>query len=384
VARALTLATGIASLALAACGGSSSPNGGAGTASATSSATATPVPLPSVALTATVRSGDGTVDVLHVVRLDGTTVASVAIPDNPWNVDLPVVGHHVYFVDGTDVRAVAADGSIHTVTTLLLPDLSTMYGSAVGLTISPNEGQVAYGYAVGINSSGTTYSSRVFVAHVGGSPDPLLEVLADPTGFLLPFAWTNGGLWVSHTPIGLGGAGPFLNFRGLNPSLVDVNSGAIGPIAMGCPSANLPSDRPNGASVCATSGNQSLAVSLPDGSSRTLPNPAPSLQLGDLTLTADGTALAVGTAMVYSSGDVGWSYQRTWVAVTNRGTWSSVAPVGTLPVTWLDDSTLLVGHTKGGGPSSQYDTISLVRVATGAQTLIDHDPVAVGVLPATG
>src|ERR1700732_3367102 len=138
VARQLTLAAGIILLATVSCGGSSSQGGGTSTAPASSSARATPVPLPSVALTATVRSGDGTVDVLHLVRLDGTTVASVAVPDNPWNVDLPVVGHHVYFVDGTDVRAVAADGSIHTVTTLLLPDLSTTYGSAVGLTISPN------------------------------------------------------------------------------------------------------------------------------------------------------------------------------------------------------------------------------------------------------
>jgi len=384
VAHTLTLAAGIAALAIASCGGSSSSAGATSTASGSVAVSATPMPLPSVALTATVRSVDGTVEVLHVMRLDGTIVASVAVPDNPWNVNLPVVGHHVYFVDGTDVKAVAADGSIHTVTTLLLPDLSTMYGSALGLTISPNEGEVAYGYAVGINSSGTTYASRVFVAHVGGSPDPLLDVPADPTGFLLPFAWTNGGLWVSHTPIGLGGVGPFLNFRGLNPSLVDVNSGVIGPIANGCPAASLPSDRPNGAFVCATSGNQGLAVSLPDGSSRTLPNPAPSLQLGDLTLSADGAALAVGTAMVNSSGDVGWSYQRIWVAATNSGRWSSVAPVGTLPVIWLDDSTLLVGHTMGGGPSSQYDSISLVKVATGAQTLIGHDPVAVGVLPATG
>ncbi|HWW08654.1 MAG TPA: hypothetical protein VNY76_00265 [Candidatus Acidoferrales bacterium] len=384
MAHTLTLAAGIAALAIASCGGSSSSAGATSTASGSVAVSATPMPLPSVALTATVRSVDGTVEVLHVMRLDGTIVASVAVPDNPWNVNLPVVGHHVYFVDGTDVKAVAADGSIHTVTTLLLPDLSTMYGSALGLTISPNEGEVAYGYAVGINSSGTTYASRVFVAHVGGSPDPLLDVPADPTGFLLPFAWTNGGLWVSHTPIGLGGVGPFLNFRGLNPSLVDVNSGVIGPIANGCPAASLPSDRPNGAFVCATSGNQGLAVSLPDGSSRTLPNPAPSLQLGDLTLSADGAALAVGTAMVNSSGDVGWSYQRIWVAATNSGRWSSVAPVGTLPVIWLDDSTLLVGHTMGGGPSSQYDSISLVKVATGAQTLIGHDPVAVGVLPATG
>jgi hypothetical protein len=384
VAHTLTLAAGIAALAIASCGGSSSSAGATSTASGSVAVSATPMPLPSVALTATVRSVDGTVEVLHVMRLDGTIVASVAVPDNPWNVNLPVVGHHVYFVDGTDVKAVAADGSIHTVTTLLLPDLSTMYGSALGLTISPNEGEVAYGYAVGINSSGTTYASRVFVAHVGGSPDPLLDVPADPTGFLLPFAWTNGGLWVSHTPIGLGGVGPFLNFRGLNPSLVDVNSGVIGPIANGCPAASLPSDRPNGAFVCATSGNQGLAVSLPDGSSRTLPNPAPSLQLGDLTLSADGAALAVGTAMVNSSGDVGWSYQRIWVAATNSGRWSSVAPVGTLPVIWLDDSTLLVGHTMGGGPSSQYDSISLVKVATGAQTMIGHDPVAVGVLPATG
>jgi hypothetical protein len=346
-----------------------------------------PTPTPAVThvvLTATMRSSDGTVAALHLVRFDGTSVASVAIPDSAWNTYLPVVGGHAYFVDGDTVRAVASDGTVTAIGTLALADMSSMYGSEVGIAVSPDESQFAYGYAVGINTSANTYASRVFVETAGGSPRQLIDRTADVNGFLLPFAWSTRGLWVTHTPIGLGGAGPFLNYQSINASLVNPATGAVGPMQTSCRLPNAASVRPSGAAACIAGQLQpprSIMVTLPDQSSRRLPDPAPSLQLGDLTVRSDGARVALGTA---TTGQSSWSYGTIEVGDSTAGTWSAVGPRGTLPVAWIDANRLLAGHTVDDGPSSAFDSVFLLDVRNGTVVHIDADPAALGVLPATG
>src|SRR5438445_7289 len=77
-----------------------------------SAVTATPSPAAAqVVLTATTRSADGSVAELHIVRLDGSVSASVAIPDTVWDTSLPLVALHAYVVAGTTVKAGASDGA---------------------------------------------------------------------------------------------------------------------------------------------------------------------------------------------------------------------------------------------------------------------------------
>jgi hypothetical protein len=373
----------IASLGLttvAACG--SSP--GASTPSGARPPTPTPA-VTQVALTATTRSSDGTVAELHLVRFDGSVVASVAIPDSVWNTNLPVVGLHAYFVDGEVVKAVAGDGSLTAVGTLSMPDISSLYSSEVGIAVSPDESQIAYGYAVGIAVSANTYASRVFVEAAGGSPHQLIDDPADAHGFLLPFAWSTRGLWVTHMPVGLGGAGPFLNYQAINPSVVNPTTGAVGPMQTSCRFPNAMSVRPSGAAACIPAPNQprSVRVTLPDQSIRILVDPAPSLQLGDLIVRSDGTGVALGTSMGISS-QGSWSYGTVEVGNSAEGTWTAIGPRGTLPVTWVDANRILVGHAVGDGPSSAFDGVFLLDVTDGVATKIDADPRALGVLPATG
>jgi hypothetical protein len=380
----------MALLFLCACGGSASasptitPSPSEGTPSSGVTPTPTPAAAP-VVLTASTRSSDGTVADLHLVRFDGTAVASVAIPDNVWNTYLPVVGLHAYFVDGDAVKAVAGDGSVTTVGTLTLPSMSSLYGSAVGMAVSPDESQIAYGYAIGINTSANTYASRVFVDGAGGSPHQLINEPADTHGFLLPFAWSTRGLWVTHTPIGLGGAGPFLSYQSINPSLVNPLTGAVGPMQTDCRFPNATSVRPSGAAACIAAPGQArkVMVTLPDQPSRTLPDPAPSLQLGDLTVRVDGTRVALGTSTANTS-QVSWSYNTIEVGDSAAGTWAAIGPRGTLPVAWVAANRLLVGHTVGDGPSSAFDGVFLLDATSGAETRIDTDPAALGTLPATG
>jgi len=365
---------------------------GSSPAAGTPSGAVTPTPTPTatapVVLTATTRSSDGTVAELHLVRFDGSIAASVAIPDSVWNTNLPVVGLHAYFADGDTVKAVRSDGSIATVGTLLLPKMSSTYSSAVGIAVSPDESQIAYGYAVGLNASpptsAPTYASRVFVETAGGSPRQLIDEPADANGFLLPFAWSTRGLWVTHTPIGLGGAGPFLNYQALNPSLVNPITGVVGSMQTNCRFPNATSVRPSGAAACIAGQLQpprSITVTLPDQSTRTLPDPAPSLQLGDLSVRSDGARAALGTA---TSSQSSWSYGALEVGDSAAGTWSAVGPRGTLPVAWVDAHRLLVGHTVGDGPSSAFDSVFLLDVTNGTVVHVDADPAALGTLPATG
>jgi len=366
---------------------------GSNRAAGTPSGAVTPTPSQAAAqvvVTATTRSPDGTVAELHLVRLDGSIAASVAIPDTVWNTSLPVVGHHAYFVDGTTVKAVASDGSVASVGTLMLPSRSSMYSLAVGIAISPDESEIAYGYAVGVKASASgaavsTYASRVFVERVGGSPHQLIDAPADANGFLLPFAWSTRGLWVTHTPIGLGGAGPFLNYQALNPSLVNPTTGAVGQMQSSCRFPNATAVRPSGASACIVGELQpprSVTVALPGQSTRTLPDPAPSLQLGYLAVRSDGARVAMGTATLISQG--GWSYDAIEVGDTARGTWSTVGPPGMLPAAWVDANRLLVGHTVGvNGPLGAFDEVFLLDTTSGSETKIDSDPAAPGTLPVT-
>ena len=375
-------------LFLCACGGSASasPTVTTSPSEGTPSSAVTPTPTPAAApvvLTAITRSSDGTVAELHLVRLDGTAVASVAIPDNVWNLYLPVVGRHAYFVDGDAVKAVAGDGSVTTVGTLTLPNMSSQWSSAVGIAVSPDESQIAYGYATGINTSANTYASRVFVEAASGSPHQLIDESTDAYGFLLPFAWSTSGLWVTHTPLGLGGAGPFLNYQSMNASLVDPLTGAVGPMQTNCRFPNATSVRPSGAAACIAAPGQprNIMVTLPHQPTRILPDPAPSLQLGDLTVRADGGLVALGTA---SDNQSSWSYNTIEVGGSAAGTWAAVGPSGTLPVAWIDANRLLVGHTLGNGPASAFDGVFLLDATSGAETKIDKDPAALGTLPATG
>ena len=386
--RSLTIAIGsLGLIAIAACGSSPKTGATAGTAASTATPTSTPPPAQLV-LTATTRSSDATVAELHLLRLDGSTVASVAIPDSVWNTSLPVVGQHAYFVDGDTVKAVAGDGSVSAVGTLMLRNRSSMYSSAVGIAVSPDESHIAYGYAVGVNASpptsAPTYASRVFVESAGGSPHELIDERANAHGFLLPFAWSARGLWVTHTPIGLGGAGPFLNYQALNASLVDPTTGTQGQIQTTCRFPNSTSVRPSGASGCIAGQLQpprSITVTLPDQTTRTLADPAPSLQIGDLSVRSDGTRIALGTAT--DTGQGSWSYDTVKVGDSTAGTWSAVGPRGTLPVAWVDADRLLVGHTLGDGPSMAFDGVFLLDVASGTEVHIGTDPAALGTLPAT-
>ena len=122
-------------------------------------------------------------------------------------------------------------------------------------------------------------------------------------------------------------------------------------------------------------------VTLPDQSSRTLPDPAPSLQVGDLTVQSDGTRVALGTA---TNDQSSWSYGTIEVGDIAAGTWSAVGPRGTLPVAWVDASRLLMGHAVDDGPSSAFDSVSLLDVTNGTVVHVDADPAALGALPATG
>ena len=365
---------------------------GSNRAAGTPSGAVTPTPSQAAAqvvVTATTRSPDGTVAELHLVRLDGSIAASVAIPDTVWNTSLPVVGHHAYFVDGTTVKAVASDGSVASVGTLMLPSRSSMYSLAVGIAISPDESEIAYGYAVGVKASASgaavsTYASRVFVERVGGSPHQLIDAPADANGFLLPFAWSTRGLWVTHTPIGLGGAGPFLNYQALNPSLVNPTTGAVGQMQSSCRFPNATSVRPSGASACIVgelTTPRSVTVTLPDQSTRTLPDPAPSLQLGDFAVRSDGARVALSEAP-QEAAQGSWSYGAIQVGDSAAATWSTVGPRGMLPVAWVDANRLLVGHTVGvNGPLGAFDGVFLLDITTGTETRIDSDPAALGALP---
>jgi hypothetical protein len=190
---------------------------------------------------------NGAPSALHLLTTNGGLIATVHLPPTSspggpyqqyiWSTGPRLIGDHVYFVDGSQIRAVGPDGRVAVVGTLSTPNIDPQWAFEVGLAISPDERQIAYGYPVRTNGT-RPFASRMFVESVGGTPHELIEVSDETIGFLLPFAWTPQGIWMLHAGTG-DGAGYLDN--ALPPARAGLDSMPLPPL----PSRQARAGRPN-------------------------------------------------------------------------------------------------------------------------------------------
>ena len=350
------LAAAAMSLSLAACG-TSGPVASVKSPSASlgSSPAATPTPTLASQAPASPSSSpiqgdpllviaDFSVSEVRLARLDATDIGSVK-----GNFD-GIVGGQVIAVDGSTLRALGRDGS------------GRVLGQLVGIVEWLGEGTVVVNHDLTQWLYATVSEGGLAQIHLGSAQgDRVVATLKSPdgNGNYRPFAWNQSGVLMQFQPVGLGGAGPFLEYH-FRIAQFDMNAGVVTDISPMCTGLQAFDD---GTLICGQSG--ALEVRPPGGPSRTI-----RLSSGiyaQVRFSSDRKRLAVARN---GSTDPVINYQ---VAVAGL-TASSAQPFGPLdfvPDAWLPDGRLVADHLCissdfGGGPCDASLDGTYIFAADGA------------------
>ena len=344
--RTTIIGSAIAAVGLAACGSSPVTT----TARPTLAPTATPVPTPSptpappppLVVTA-LRTGNAVQ--LTLVGEDGSVAATVDDPGGA-NGDSYFVGSdHVYFIDGTTVKAIGRDGTVTDAGQV--PQVSTtVTGAALqaytSFAVSPDETTLVFGLPLAIagDNGATTDHSQLWTEPLGGTAASATMVFDDANNsenggeVLMPFGWSNTGISVSEMPKGLGGAGPFLTYVGFNPATFDLTTRALTQ-PQECTVSN------QSGSVCVTQvGSSSLKVVRSSGTMTLTMQPA-NAEYGAVSVSGDGRYLAYGSYVGVLGSPSGY-YVTTVVDLNTDATVSTLR--GFAPEEWLADDRLVASE----------------------------------------
>ena len=285
--------------------------------------------------------GTGTAVQLTLVGEDGTVAATVDDPGGADGNSYFVGSDHVYFIDGTSVKAIGRDGTItdagqvpQVSTTVTAFDLQHFTSFAV----SPDETTLVFGLPLAIagDNGATADHSQLWTEPLGGTAASATMVYDDANNVdnggevLMPFAWSNTGISVSERPKGLGGAGPFLSYFGFNPATFDPTTRALTSLRE-CSVSTAPGG------VCVTQDGSSLRVVRSSGTETLTMQPANATAYGAVTASGDGRYLAYGAYV----GDFGAGhYVTTVVDLSTDAAVSSLQDFA--PKEWLADGRLVV------------------------------------------
>lgn len=345
--KVLAIGAGVASMVLPACGptGPSASNHSpltSPTVAATAGASPSPSQSPSPAL-ADVRLviDDFPASEVRLARLDATDTASVKGHFDG------IVQDNVIVLNGTTLDALDRNGKVTKLGQLAATPDWVGVGTVV---VNPQLSQWLY---VIRNDAMTTY------IHLGTpTSDKVIATLPSPDGnsYYQTYAWIASGVYMVREPVGLGGAGPFLEYHF---SLVkfDLTTDDVTPISPDCVVYQILVD---GTMVCRGSiqAEGRLEIRSPSGGSNVI-QVSIGNGTGDYTDTAfsrvavspDGKRLLAGRDG--SKGSVS-NYQ---MAVADRTSSNAKAfgPLDYLPDAWLPDGRVVADHTCfysgwGGGP----------------------------------
>lgn len=361
--RVVLLAIGFAAV-LTACSAPASSTTATPIPSPSPTAAATPTPSPSpppappllVTFRDTGPAGTPWTAVqLTLVGEDGTVAAWVNDPGGVDGDAYTVGSNHVYFIEGTIVKAMGRDGTITDAGQV--PQLSTTAkadheSSNIAFAVSPDESTFVFGIprAIAGDNGATIDDSQLWTEPVGGTAASATMVYDNKQadGVLLPFAWSNTSIWVSDLPTsGLGGAGPFLDYSGFNPNRFDVTSHVLTAIHSDCTLSDARAINHSSANyVCRAAGSAALKVVLPSGTQTVTMQPGNATGYGSVKVSDDGRYLAYGAYI--GDFDTG-HYVSTVVDLSSGATATTVQ--GYTPKQWLSDDRLVVSPEYFGAPS---------------------------------
>jgi hypothetical protein len=354
----------VAVIAVAACGPAHVPATATATATPSSLPTPTPVPTPtptpapSAPLVVTFREAGPagipwTAVQLSLVGEDGTVVGTFLDAGGENGDSYAVGSDHVYFIDGTMVKALARDGTVTDVgyvpqvsATVTADDLQ----GYTSLAVSPDESTFAFGIPLAMlgDNGATSDHSQLWTEPVGSTTAAATMVYDDRStdqSVVMPVGWTSAGVLVSNRPTeGLGGAGPFLDDTDDDASTFDLSTNVMTPVQGACFIANEHPVAPSAdVQICQPS-QTVLAVDTSAGTQTITMVPASATGFGSLVVSDDGRYLAYGAYIgVFGSGH----YTATVVDLSSNTVVSTVQ--GFTPMQWLDDDRLVVSPSFAGG-----------------------------------
>jgi hypothetical protein len=363
VARAGLVAVALVAV-VAGCGVTTQPSTAASTPSPTPIPSPVPTPSPTAAppapLVVTFRNtgpagSPWTAVQVSLVGEDGTVTGTFNDPGGAHGDGYTVGSNHVYFIDGTTVKAMGRDGT--TTDAGQIPQVRTTVtadneASFTALAVSPDESTLVFGVPLAIagENGATSDRSQLWTEPVGGTAASatLVYDYKAAGGVLLPFAWSASTIWVSDIPTsGLGGAGPFLDYSGFNASTFDPASHVLSAIHGGCYISDARAiDRSSSNYVCASPNSPILHVSLPSGTRTVSMQPAGATGFGAFRISDDARYLAYGAYIGnFGSG----RYVATVVDLSSGAIAATVQ--GYTPKAWLSDDRLVVSMSYVGAGS---------------------------------
>jgi hypothetical protein len=185
------------------------------------------------------------------------------------------------------------------------------------------------------------------------SSDTVIADLPSPDGNAswVPFAWNSTGIYLVRQPSGIGGAGPFLDFR-FEIAKLDRSSGRLTTISPTCPAYRV---LDNGTMICRSSTAGNIEVRSPSGQSHliqmTSGSTTSNAAFDRVVLSADGKRVIVARN---GAQDPVINYEMA-VADLTTSTATSFGPIDYVPDTWLPDGRVIADHMCvysgfGGGP----------------------------------
>lgn len=294
---------------------------------------------------------------LSLVGEDGIVAATVNDPGGIDGDAYFVGAAHLYFIEGTAVKAMGRDGTVTTVGQV--PQLQTTVHADdeqgyTGFAVSPDESSLVFAIPLSIqgDNGATTDHSQLWTEPIGGTVASATMVYDDVStaGYvLLPFAWSSTAVWVSQQPTtGLGGAGPFLDYSHFAAATVDPSSRVLTPVTGDCsPSDDSAIDSSSPNVIChGLPTDRSVTVELPPGTRTVVMQPSSATAFGAIRVSDDGQYLAYGAYL----GTFGSGHYIT--TVVDLGSNAVVATVqGYTPMQWLNDDRLVVSPSFGEGAS---------------------------------
>jgi hypothetical protein len=292
---------------------------------------------------------------VSLVGEDGTVTGTFNDPGGTHGDAYTVGSNHVYFIDGTTVKAMGRDGTttdagqIPQVHTTVTADNEAFF---TALAVSPDESTLVFGVPLAIvgENGATSDRSQLWTEPVGGTAASATMVYDYKAAgsVLRPFAWSASAIWVSDIPTsGLGGAGPFLDYSGFGASTFDPASHVLTANHGGCYISDARAiDRSSSNYACASPGSPILHISLPSGTRTVSMQPASATGFGAFRISDDARYLAYGAYIGnFGSG----RYVATVVDLSSGAIAATVQ--GYTPKAWLSDDRLVVSPSYVGAGS---------------------------------
>jgi hypothetical protein len=200
----------------------------------------------------------------------------------------------------------------------------------------------------------SNWTSHIHLRSASG--DAVIADLPSPNGSELwsPSAWDSTGIYLVRQPVGIGGAGPFIDFR-FEISKLDRASGRLNTISPACAAYRILDD---GTMICRSSTAGSIEVRSPSGQSHLIQmtNGATgsNTAFNRVALSADGKRLIVARN---GAKDPVINYEMS-VAELTASSATTLGPLDYVPDTWLPDGRLIADHMCvysgfGGGPCNE-------------------------------